>query len=177
MKLVRYCRIALLAVVPALFTACSKPAQVTVLKSPPGGFKNEKAIERYDDAGGIITVDMAIGDNAIVVSSSTPPTSDVAMAWISNTAPKMEKVYKFKSNSIAEYYLYATTSGGWRIEEVKKNGQTNPTWMQGTWTVCDTHPNNGPDVGFKTCTSIPAGAQVKHSSMTGGSWKPRFIAS
>lgn len=156
-----------------LGSAC-KPKETALTKpptqQPPNGFKNEKQFQRKDENNADIWLELAIGDNAIVVSSSTAPSTDVALGWIINQGSKKEKYYKFQPADQADYFLYAVSStpGGWRIAEVKKNGQTNDQWMTGTFAVCDNHASStSPDIGFKTCTG-GAPMQPRHASMTDG---------
>ncbi|MDQ6718880.1 MAG: hypothetical protein M3Z17_11125 [Gemmatimonadota bacterium] len=157
-----------------LLSVACKPRQAALTKpppqQPPGGFKNAKQIQRKGDDDSDIWVEMALGDNAVVVNSSTAPSSDVALGWITNQGTKKEKVYKFQPSDQADYFLYAVSStpGGWRIAEVKKNGSTKDNWMTGTFAVCDTHVSStSPDIGFKSCTG-GAPMQSSHASMTDG---------
>ena len=183
MKGLRYCGSAFLVVAAGLALGCkAKEAVVTTPPPPPAGFKNVKMIPRHDDAGGTIDVYLAIGDSAIIVNSSTPPASDVALGWISNSGTKKEKVYGFRPSDKATYKLFARSQGnggGWRIEEDPTGGgPTDPNWKTGQFTVCDTHNAGVPDVGFKNCGGAGGGgtvsstsssmAMTSHASMTGG---------
>jgi hypothetical protein len=174
MNRIRFSTLLLLFALPSMSVACSKPQASILTKppltNPPNGFKNAKQIQRKDESDADSWVEVAIGDNAIVVNSSTAPTTDVALGWISNQGTKKEKVYKFEPSDQADYYLYAVSStpGGWRIAEVKKGGQTKDNWMTGQFTVCDTHASSTPpDIGFKSCSGGPP-VSTQHASMGGG---------
>jgi hypothetical protein len=179
-NMLRYSSAVLLIATAALTSGCkARDEGLKTPPPPPGGFKNEKRVDRHDDAGGKIDVYIALGDTAPIVNSSTPPTSDVALGWISNSGSKKEKVYGFRPNDKANYTLYArsqSNGGGWRIEEDPVGGgPTDPNWKTGQFVVCDTHPAAGPDVGFKNCgAESSTAATMTKSSMTGGFFNALF---
>ena len=163
----------------AAVPACQPPVPVAFAHvSEPPGFGHSTPFYRADEAGAQIVVDVAVGNNAQVVDLSKAPTSgDVALAWISNTSPGIERDYKFKPNQAATYVLYWNGAGTFRIEEDMANGQIHPKWREGHFALCDSHNSGIPDVGFKDCNRSAAGAggasgsmpaMIKTSSIDGG---------
>lgn len=185
MKGLRYLGTAFLIALAASTSGC-KPKEGAVVKSPtpPNGFKNEKKWDRHDEDGGTIDVWVALGDDAIIVNSSTASTTDIALGWISNEGKKKEKVYGFRPSDKATYKLYARSAangGGWRLEEDPTGGgPTTPDWKVGQFMVCDTHKVDAPDIGFKLCSGTASSTPMaSHASMTGGPFRAlyaRFLA-
>lgn len=175
-----------IATAVAILSGCAKkeapPAADMAFKVM--GWGSPKSFPRKDEAGVDITVNVEMWEAAIVVSSSTPPTSETLLARFTNYGDAAgakkgkEKTYKFDTDDKVEYLLYAlpsldskTGTTAWEFREKSKRDGNEKKFAKGGFGACENfHPSGAADAGFKHCPlRTAAQAKTKRASLlTGG---------
>jgi hypothetical protein len=139
----------------------SQKAAASVIQK---GFHPPQGHGRKDTAGGAITVDVSLADNAIVVNPTAPPTAETILAEFSNEGPLPEFVYKFLPGTQAKYHLFVEPSldptshtTAYKIWQIPVTGDSSVFMSGGLYDCGDHHSNSAPFVGFKKCgRAMPA---------------------